>query len=66
MNIPDFVLANVFHKVSDEDGEVAYYWRSAALEDDMVQGTQGYVVWWPDGNYHHTYHYPPNIWGSNG
>lgn len=51
-----YVIDNLFYSFDGEDGTV--YWR------EVVDG-EGYIVYWNfegDEYYHHTYHYPPNVW----
>jgi len=59
MNLDKFILDRVFHKILTKDGDIVY-WRSCILEKNMPHGTQGYIVVFSDGNFHHTYRYPPD------
>jgi hypothetical protein len=34
------------------------YWR------ECVGDSEGYILYWTDGEHLHTYHYPPNIYYS--
>lgn len=49
-----FLLANLFHDFQGEDGTV--YYRK------QVDG-DGYIVFWDDDLYLHTYRFPPDVWG---
>lgn len=54
----EFVLSHVFNRI-DYDGSEVVYWR------ECVGDSEGYILYWPaDNQHHHTYHYPPNIFGE--
>jgi hypothetical protein len=57
--VPEFVLEHVFHKETCSDGKV-FFWRDCILTDNMSQGEQGYMVYYPNSDYLHTYRYPPD------
>jgi hypothetical protein len=55
MDVPVYVLEHVFFKIDTLEGDVI---RWAPVKE----GGEGYVVLWENGDYHHTYHYPPDTW----
>lgn len=55
----EFILSHMFQKKVLQDGSVIY-WRDCVLQDDMVNGDQGYIVFYQDGEYQHTYRNPEN------
>lgn len=59
MKIDEYALNLSFYKVETIDGPV--WWRECVLHEDMVPGTQGYMLIYKDGSCCHTYSYPPNF-----
>lgn len=54
MEVPQFVLDRVMNKIDTLEGDIVYW--APVLGDG-----EGYVLLWEDGEYDHTYHYPPNF-----
>lgn len=52
LTLDTWTVERLFHRVADDDGN-PIYWMETIDED-------GYIIVWPDGERHHTYHYPPN------
>ena len=57
--IPEFVMDRVFNKETCSDGTV-FFWRDCTLTNNKIDGEQGYMVYYPNGDYLHTYRYPPD------
>lgn len=55
--IDEYVLDATFYKIELEDGSEVW-WRPCVLRGDMVQGDQGYLIVFSDGEHHHTYMHP--------
>lgn len=54
MDVPNFVLERVMNKIDNLDGDIIWW-------APVLGGDDGYVLLWENGDYHHTYHYPPNF-----
>jgi len=56
--VPEFVIEQAFHKIVREEDGFVTFWRTV-----KEQG-EGYIVYWPSqSECHHTYAWPPYIWG---
>ena len=60
LEIDDYVLEHLLHKCYDSEGN-HFYWRE--VTDNEGGEGEGYLVIWPDGEYHHTYRFPPDLVG---
>lgn len=54
MEVAPFVLDRVFNKTDDVEGNIVYW-------APVIGGGEGYIILWDNGDYHHTYHYPPDF-----
>lgn len=64
MEIDEFVLRHVFHRIpagTDSSGRPfdELYWR------EVKGGGEGYILLWPPGKRHHTYHHPEKVFGPS-
>jgi len=59
---PQYLLDTVFFKYTSPDGEVVY-WRDCALQKGMIEGTQGYLWVFADGETFHSYRTPEHVFG---
>lgn len=57
IDTPVYLLNLCFHKHLCKDGNVIY-WRSCVLQEGMVEGSQGYLWVFSDGNTFHSYRTP--------
>lgn len=64
MEISQFALEHVFNKYVTQEGEVIY-WRDCVLRSDMVNGEQGYVWVFANGDSHHSYRTPEQCFGPS-
>ena len=63
-NISQYVLENVFNKHVCENGEVIY-WRDCVLKDGMINGEQGYMWIFSNGENLHSYRTPEQAFGKS-
>lgn len=63
INNLQFLLDTTFNRYTPKEYGDVIYWRDCILQSDMQHGEQGYIWIYSDGEVHHSYRTPEQVFG---